>query len=206
MRLLLLAPHTSSRTLWAQASAQHAATSPLVTVLLLNAHACTCRGPSKVQMLRARALHTAAAKLRLLLLLLLLLRGHARGVDCPLLLPPPLLHASHMLRPQLLCGAAKVLGLPLPVTLCGKLLLLVYIALAWRVEVGAGALHGPLGELGLCLGSEGSLVLAALQGRNAQASGLQQQLEVTGLPRSSLRTGHPSARKQGDVFPSVWAA
>ena len=131
-----------------------------------------------MQMLRARALHTAAAKLRLLpLLLLLLLRGHARGVDCSLLLPPPLLHASHVLRPQLLCGVAKVLGLPLPVTLCGKLLLLVLIALAWRVEVGAGALHGPLGELGLCLGSEGPLVLAALQGGMHKLQGYSKSLK-----------------------------
>ena len=79
-----------------------------------------------MQTLRAHALprHVAAAELRLLLLLLLLLRGHARGVGCHLLLPSPLLHAAYMLRPQLLCGAAKVLGLPLPVPLCGKLLLL----------------------------------------------------------------------------------
>ena len=106
----------------------------------------------------------AHAELRLLLLLLLLLRGQARGVDRPLLLPSPLLPAGHMLRPQLLCGGAKVLGRPLPVPLCGKLLLLAYNALAWSVEVRAGPLHGPLGELGLCLGGEGSLVLAALQG------------------------------------------
>ena len=32
--------------------------------------------------------------------------------------------------------------------------------------MGAGALHGPLGELGLWLGGEGSLVLSALQGGN----------------------------------------
>ena len=159
-RLPLLAAPTGSRALEAQASAQHAAPKTLLALLLLGAHACTVlRGPSKVQMLGAHALplHDAAAKLRLLLLLLLLLlRGHARGVDYPLL------HASHVLRPQLLCGAAKVLGLPLTVPLCGELLLLAYDA--WSVEVGAGALHGPLGKLGLCLGGEGCLVLAALQG------------------------------------------